>query len=86
MNPIIAVLCEDTIKLEPELIYEFFGRGFLYTYQSLGQGEATVEVSNDKNTWITLASFEGADYAVVAHAWAYQRLKPTTLSITVRRD
>ena len=86
MSPIIAVLGEDTVKLEPDFIYEFMGRGYMYTYQSLGVGQATLEVSNDKTNWIELAIFSDQDCAVLAHTWAYQRLKPTTLTITVRRD
>lgn len=86
MIPIIAVLGEDTVELKPDFIYEFMGRGYVYTYQTVGEGQATVEVSNDKTTWVELVIFEGNDYAVVAHTWAYQRLKPTTLTITVRRD
>ena len=86
MNPIIAVLGEDTVKLKPDFIYEFMGRGYIYTYQTIGEGQATVEVSNDKTTWVELAVFEDYDYAVVAHTWAYHRLKPTPLTITVRRD
>ena len=86
MNPIIAVLGEDNIKLEPDFTYEFMGRGYMYTYQSVGVGQATVEVSNDKTNWIELVIFSDQDYAVLAHTWAYQRLKPTTLTITVRRD
>lgn len=86
MIPIIAVLGEDTVNLKPDFIYEFMGRGYMYTYQTIGEGLATVEVSNDKTTWVELALFENNDYAVVAHTWAYQRLKPTTLTITVRRD
>ena len=86
MNPIIAVLGEDTVTLKPYFIYEFMGRGYIYTYQTIGEGNATVEVSNDKSTWVELVLFEDYDYAVVAHTWAYQRLKPTTLTITVRRD
>ena len=86
MKPIIAVLGEDTVKLKPDFIYEFMGRGYIYTYQTIGEGQATVEVSNDKTTWVELAVFEDYDYAVVAHTWAYHRLKPTPLTITVRRD
>ena len=86
MNPIIAVLGEDTVTLKPDFIYEFMGRGYMYTYQTIGEGQATVEVSNDKTTWITLATFTDGDSAVLAHTWAYQRLRPTTLSITVRRN
>ena len=86
MKPIIAVLGEDAVTLKPDFIYEFMGRGYLYTYQTIGEGNATVEVSNDKTTWVELVLFEDYDYAVVAHTWAYQRLKPTTLTITVRRD
>ena len=86
MKPIIAVLGEDTVTMKSDFIYEFMGRGYLYTYQTVGEGQATVEVSNDKSTWVELVLFEGYDYAVVAHTWAYQRLKPTTLTITVRRD
>ena len=86
MNPIIAVLGEDTVTMKSDFIYEFMGRGYMYTYQTIGEGNATVEVSNDKSTWVELVLFEGYDYAVVAHTWAYQRLKPTTLTITVRRD
>ena len=86
MNPIIAVLGEDTVTMKSDFIYEFMGRGYIYTYQTIGEGNATVEVSNDKSTWVELILFEDYDYAVVAHTWAYQRLKPTTLTITVRRD
>lgn len=86
MNPIIAVLGEDTVDLKSDFIYEFMGRGFVYTYQTVGEGTATLEVSNDKTNWITLAEFTNADSAVLAHTWAYQRLNPTTLTITVRRD
>ena len=86
MNPIIAVLGEDTVTMKSDFIYEFMGRGYIYTYQAIGEGNATVEVSNDKTTWVELVLFEDYDYAVVAHTWAYQRLKPTTLTITVRRD
>lgn len=86
MKPIIAVLSEDTVTLKPDFIYEFMGRGYIYTYQTIGEGNATIEVSNDKSTWVELVLFEGYDYAVVAHTWAYQRLKSTTLTITVRRD
>ena len=86
MKPIIAVLGEDTVTMKPDFIYEFMGRGYMYTYQTIGAGQAIVEVSNDKTTWVELVRFEDYDYAVVAHTWAYQRLKPTTLTITVRRD
>lgn len=86
MKPIIAVLGEDTVNLKPDFIYEFMGRGYLYTYQTVGEGQATLEVSNDKSNWITLAVFTDADFAVLAHTWAYQRLHPTPLTITVRRD
>ena len=86
MTPVIAVLGEDTVCLKPDFIYEFMGRGYIYTYQTVGEGTATVEVSNDKTTWVELVLFENYDYAVIAHTWAYQRLKPTTLTITVRRD
>ena len=86
MNPIIPVLGEDTVNLKSDFIYEFIGKGFVYTYQAVGEGTATVEVSNDKTTWITLATLTNADSAVLAHTWAYQRLKPTTLTITVRRN
>ena len=86
MKPIIAVLGEDTVNLQPDFIYEFIGKGYVYTYQSVGEGDAYVEVSNDKTTWVTLAFFTNADFAVLAHTWAYQRLTPTTLTITVRRN
>ena len=86
MTPIIAVLGEDTVSLKSDFIYEFMGRGYIYTYQTVGEGQAIVEVSNDKSNWVELVIFENQDYAVVAHTWAYQRLKPTTLTITVRRD
>ena len=86
MQPIIAVLGEDTVNLKSDFIYEFIGKGFVYTYQAVGEGTATVEVSNDKTTWITLATFTNADSAVLAHTWAYQRLTTTTLTITVRRN
>ena len=86
MIPIIAVLGEDTVNLKSDFIYEFIGKGYVYTYQSVGEGDAYVEVSNDKITWVTLAFFTNADSAVLAHTWAYQRLTPTTLTITVRRN
>ena len=86
MTPIIAVLGEDTVNLKSDFIYEFIGKGYVYTYQSVGEGDAYVEVSNDKITWVTLAFFTNADSAVLAHTWAYQRLTPTTLTITVRRN
>ena len=86
MTPIIAVLGEDTVGLKSDFIYEFIGKGYVYTYQSVGEGDAYVEVSNDKITWVTLAFFTNADFAVLAHTWAYQRLTPTTLTITVRRN
>ena len=86
MKPIIAVLGEDTVTMKSDFIYEFMGRGYIYTYQTIGEGQATVEVSNDKTTWVTLAFFTDADFAVLAHTWAYQRLTPTTLTITVRRN
>ena len=89
MKPIIAVLGEDTVSLKPDFIYEFIGKGFVYTYQAVGEGTAAVEVSNDKSTWIPLAVFTNADSAVLAHTWAYQRLTSltsTTLTITVRRN
>ena len=86
MTPIIAVLGEDTVNLKSDFIYEFMGRGYVYTYQTVGEGTAVVEVSHDKSNWVTLAEFTNVDSAVLAHTWAYQRLKPTTLTITVRRD
>ena len=86
MNPIIAVLGEDTVCLKPDFIYEFIGRGYMYTYQTVGAGQATIEVSNDRNTWVELAFFEDYDCAIVANTWEYKRLKTTTLTITVRRD
>ena len=86
MDPIIAVLGEDTVNLKSDFIYEFIGKGYVYTYQSVGEGDAYVEVSNDRITWVTLAFFTNADFAVLAHTWAYQRLTPTTLTITVRRN
>ena len=86
MDPIIAVLGEDTVDLKSDFIYEFIGKGYVYTYQSVGEGDAYVEVSNDRITWVTLAFFTNADFAVLAHTWAYQRLTPTTLTITVRRN
>ena len=85
MKPIIAVLGEDTVTMKSDFIYEFMGRGYVYTYQTVGEGTAVVEVSNDKSNWVTLAEFTNTDSAVLAHTWAYQRLQPTTLTITVRR-
>ena len=85
MKPIIAVLGEDTVDLKSDFIYEFIGKGYVYTYQAVGEGDAYVEVSNDKTTWVTLAFFTNADFAVLAHTLAYERLQPTTLTITVRR-
>ena len=74
MTPIIAVLGEDTVKLESDFIYEFMGRGYMYTYQTVGEGQATVEVSNDLKNWITLFDVEGTDSIVLMHPWKYQRV------------
>ena len=73
MNPIIAVLGEDTVNLKSDFIYEFIGKGYVYTYQSVGEGDAYVEVSNDLQHWITLFDVSGADSIVLMHPWKYQR-------------
>lgn len=54
---------------------------YTYTYQTVGEGTATVEVSNDKTTWITLAEFTNADSAYQHIPGHTNALKPTTLII-----
>ena len=74
MSPSRAVRGEDTVTLKPDLIYEFMGRGYVYTYQTIGEGQAIVEVSNDLKNWITLFDASGTDSVVLMHPWKYQRV------------
>lgn len=61
----------------PNHIYEFLGRGSLFSYQSYGTGSAKVEVSNDLQNWITLFDVSGTDSVVLMHPWKYQRVVNT---------
>ena len=70
----VIVLGEHLKLMLPEHIYEFLGRGSLFSYQSYGTGSAKVEVSNDLKNWITLFDVSGSDSIVLMHPWKYQRV------------
>lgn len=74
MTQRVAVLGEHLNLMLPELVYEFLGRGSLFSYQTYGTGSARVEVSNDLQNWITLFDVEGTDNIVLMHPWKYQRV------------
>ena len=74
MTQRVTVLGEHLKLMLPEHVYEFLGRGSLFSYQSYGTGSAKVEVSNDLKNWITLFDVEGADSIVLMHPWKYQRV------------
>lgn len=70
----VTVLGEHLKLMLPEHVYEFLGRGSLFSYQSYGTGTAKVEVSNDLENWITLFDVSGTDSIVLMHPWKYQRV------------
>ena len=74
MTQRVTVLGEHLKLMLPEHVYEFLGRGSLFSYQSYGTGSAKVEVSNDLKNWITLFDVLGADNIVLMHPWKYQRV------------
>ena len=84
MTQRVTVLGEHLKLMLPEHVYEFLGRGSLFSYQSYGTGNAKVEVSNDLKNWITLFEVTGTDSTVLMHPWKYQRVvKPTDLEVHV---
>ena len=74
MTQRVTVLGEHLKLMLPEHVYEFLGRGSLFSYQSYGTGSAKVEVSNDRQNWITLFEVSGTDSVVLMHPWKYQRV------------
>ena len=74
----VTVLGEHLKLMLPEHVYEFLGRGSLFSYQSYGSGNAKVEVSNDLKNWITLFEVSGTDSTVLMHPWKYQRVVELT--------
>lgn len=77
MTQRVTVLGEHLKLMLPEHIYEFLGRGSLFSYQSYGIGSAKVEVSNDLQNWITLFDVSATDSVVLMHPWKYQRVVNT---------
>ena len=77
MTQRVTVLGEHLKLMLPEHVYEFLGRGSLFSYQTYGTGSAKVEVSNDLQIWITLFDVSGADSIVLMHPWKYQRVVNT---------
>lgn len=77
MTQRVTVLGEHLKQMLPNHIYEFLGRGSLFSYQSYGTGSAKVEVSNDLQNWITLFDASGTDSIVLMHPWKYQRVVNT---------
>ena len=78
MTQRVAVLGEHLNLMLPELVYEFLGRGSLFSYQTYGTGSARVEVSNDLENWITLFDVQGSDNIVLMLPWKYQRVVENT--------
>ena len=78
MTQRVTVLGEHLKLMLPEHVYEFLGRGSLFSYQSYGTGSAKVEVSNDLKNWITLFEVSGTDSTVLMHPWKYQRVVAAT--------
>ena len=74
MTQRVTVLGEHLKLMLPDHIYEFLGRGSLFSYQTYGTGSAKVEVSNDLQNWITLFDVSGTDSIVLMHPWKYQRV------------
>ena len=84
MTQRVTVLGEHLKLMLPEHVYEFLGRGSLFSYQSYGTGTATVEVSNDLQNWITLFDVSGTDSIVLKHPWKYQKVTdPSDLEVYV---
>lgn len=77
MTQRVTVLGEHLKLMLPNHIYEFLGRGSLFSYQSYGIGSAKVEVSNDLTNWITLFDVSGTDSIILMHPWKYQRVTDT---------
>lgn len=78
MTQRVTVLGEHLKLMLPEHVYEFLGRGSLFSYQSYGTGSAKVEVSNDLKNWITLFEVSETDSTVLMHPWKYQRVVEST--------
>ena len=78
MTQRVTVLGEHLKLMLPDHVYEFLGRGSLFSYQSYGTGSARVEVSNDLKNWITLFEVSGTDSTVLMHPWKYQRVVELT--------
>ena len=84
MTQRVTVLGEHLKLMLPEHVYEFLGRGSLFSYQSYGTGTAKVEVSNDLQNWITLFDVSGEDSVVLKHPWKYQKVtNPSDLEVYV---
>ena len=84
MTQRVTVLGEHLKLMLPEHVYEFLGRGSLFSYQSYGTGNAKVEVSNDLKNWITLFDVSGTDSIVLKHPWKYQKVTdPSDLEVYV---
>ena len=84
MTQRVTVLGEHLKLMLPEHVYEFLGRGSLFSYQSYGTGSAKVEVSNDLQSWITLFDVSGTDSIVLMHPWKYQKVtNPSDLEVYV---
>lgn len=84
MTQRVTVLGEHLKLMLPEHVYEFLGRGSLFSYQSYGTGSAKVEVSNDLQNWITLFDVSGTDSIVLMHPWKYQKVtNPSDLEVYV---
>ena len=78
MTQRVTVLGEHLKLMLPEHVYEFLGRGSLFSYQSYGTGSTKVEVSNDLKNWITLFDVSGVDSFVLMHPWKYQKVTNLT--------
>ena len=84
MTQRVTVLGEHLKLMLPEHVYEFLGRGSLFSYQAYGTGSAKVEVSNDLQNWITLFDVSGTDNIVLMHPWKYQKVtNPSNLEVYV---
>ncbi len=84
MTQRVTVLGEHLKLMLPEHVYEFLGRGSLFSYQTYGNGIAKVDVSNDLKNWITLFDVENTASTVLVHPWKFQRVvSPTTLEVYV---
>ena len=84
MTQRVTVLGEHLKLMLPEHVYEFLGRGSLFSYQSYGTGTAKVEVSNDLKNWITLFDVSGTDSIVLKHPRKYQKVTdPSDLEVYV---